>query len=158
MSESLTNAELAKAMRGLVGCRVCAHPKARHAPNRGPCELCPCQSYEAPAKFNARRTTCREGHRHDSMREAQRCEDLHLLQKGGVISDLVVHPRFPLSAFRFEDSCPEKVCDYEADSQYVENGRLVVEDVKSKPTKTALYQLKKRLMKACHGIEILETR
>jgi hypothetical protein len=33
---------------------------------------------------------------------------------------------------------------------------LVVEDVKSKPTMTRDYLLKKRLMKALHGITIVE--
>jgi hypothetical protein len=33
---------------------------------------------------------------------------------------------------------------------------LVVEDVKSKPTVTRLYRVKKKLMRALHGIEIQE--
>jgi len=33
---------------------------------------------------------------------------------------------------------------------------VVVEDVKSKATKTAVYQLKKKLVKALYGVEIVE--
>lgn len=43
-----------------------------------------------------------------------------------------------------------------ADFSYHENGILVVEDVKSKATKTPLYQLKKKLVKALYGIDVKE--
>jgi hypothetical protein len=48
------------------------------------------------------------------------------------------------------------ICDYESDFTYRRDGKLVVEDVKSKPTVTRLYRVKKKLMRAIHGIEIQE--
>jgi hypothetical protein len=47
------------------------------------------------------------------------------------------------------------VCRYRADFVYVESGARVVEDVKG--FRTVVYKLKRRLMLACHGIEIKET-
>lgn len=46
------------------------------------------------------------------------------------------------------------ICRYRADHTYIEAGRLVVEDVKG--MRTDLYKLKRRLMKACRGIDIHE--
>lgn len=41
-------------------------------------------------KYGARKTPCQHGHMHDSMREAVRCNDLHLLQRAGKIAMLQV--------------------------------------------------------------------
>jgi len=68
----------------------------------------------------------------------------------GVIADLLVHQRFCL------DVNGVHICDYESDFSYRRNGRLVVEDVKSRPTVTRLYRVKKKLMRAIHGVEIQE--
>jgi len=50
----------------------------------------------APAKrankYGARKTACAHGHRHDSKREAVRCNELHLLQRAGQIRGLEVQP------------------------------------------------------------------
>lgn len=48
------------------------------------------------------------------------------------------------------------VCKYLADFRYRQNGEVVVEDVKG--VSTPVYLLKKKLMKACHGIDISEWR
>jgi len=51
-----------------------------------------------------------------------------------------------------------KICRYVADFGYIENGAVVIEDVKSKITKgLPVYRLKKKLMKALYGIDIRET-
>lgn len=48
-----------------------------------------------------------------------------------------------------------KICSYRADFVYEDaHGNVVVEDVKGKAEN--LYRIKKRLMLACHGIEIIE--
>ena len=44
---------------------------------------------------------------------------------------------------------------YKADFRYIEKGETVVEDVKG--MRTPVYNLKRHLMKAVHGIEIRET-
>jgi hypothetical protein len=48
----------------------------------------------------------------------------------------------------------ETICRYVADFVYVRDEKRIVEDVKG--LKTAVYKLKKRLMKAVHKIEIQE--
>jgi len=94
-----------------------------------------------------------DGYRFDSQMELARYKELKLLQAANEISGLEIHPKFPLSVNG------QTVCIYIADFAYndVRRGTLrVVEDVKG--MKTALYSLKKKLMKACHGIEIQEIR
>lgn len=86
-----------------------------------------------------------------SRREANRYFELKVLQKAGEISDLVCHPSFPLVVKG------TKVSTYVADFSYRNrNGELVVEDVKSKPTMTPTYRLKKRLLQALEGITVRE--
>lgn len=88
----------------------------------------------------------------DSKREAAHYQVLRLLQRAGQISDLRRQVKYDLIVNGI------KVCSYIADCVYVDNrtGMTVVEDVKSAPTKTREYRLKKKLMKACLGIEIVE--
>jgi len=45
---------------------------------------------------------------------------------------------------------------YTADFSYKKDGKLIVEDVKSHPTKTTDYQMRKNLMKDIYGIVITE--
>lgn len=104
-------------------------------------------------KFHARRTMCRAGVMHASSAEAARCDELHLIQVGNGISDLVAHPQ---RVFQITVN-GEWVCDYRADFVYREkNGEQVVEDVKSTATLTAEYKLKKRLLAAALGVHIVE--
>lgn len=96
---------------------------------------------------------CREGVFHHSTKESRRCDELHLMQAGGLIKELQAHPqpKFDLSVGGIH------VADYMADFQYVdaETGETVVEDVKG--MRTDIYRLKARLMMGCHNIEIKET-
>lgn len=103
------------------------------------------------SKYGNRPTRCREGVMHHSGKEARRCDELHLLQQGGLISDLEAHPqpRFDLRVNGVE------VCRYVADFAYVENGARVVEDTKGHRTRE--YELKRRLMLAVHGVEVRES-
>ena len=90
----------------------------------------------------------------DSLKERDRYLILLMRQKLGEISGLEVHPRFKLEVNG------GKVCTYCADFQYftchsdIKGSTFVVEDVKG--VKTAVYKLKKRLMKALLNIEIRE--
>jgi hypothetical protein len=103
-------------------------------------------------KYGAKAKRCREGVMHQSTLEARRCSELHLMQKGGLISDLEAHPQ---PRYRL-DVEGVHICDYLADFRYLdtETGEEVVEDVKG--WRTEVYKLKKRLMLACFGIEIRE--
>ncbi|WP_375187732.1 DUF1064 domain-containing protein [Sphingobium yanoikuyae] len=47
-----------------------------------------------PHKYGAKKTTCQNGHKHDSGREAKRCNELHLLQRGNKIAQLEVQQAF----------------------------------------------------------------
>lgn len=102
---------------------------------------------EKKNKYGARRT---DGF--DSAKEARRYQDLKLMFHYGKIASLRLQPRFPL-----EVNC-QLIATYVADFQYVDlkTLKVVVEDVKSKATKTTVYLLKKRLMKAIHNIDIKE--
>lgn len=97
----------------------------------------------------------------DSKKEAARYQELVLLERAGEIRNLVLQPAFVLTVNGM------KICSYKADFRYdqVQRDGLgmrmmgrgmtnVVEDVKG--MKTPVYRLKKKLMKACHGIEIQE--
>ena len=101
-------------------------------------------------KYGAKRTTL-DGITFDSKREAARYADLKLMQKAGLITDLKLQPKFRMIVEG------DLICDYVADFAYTdEHGREVVEDVKSEPTKTAAYRIKKKLLKAIYGISVTE--
>ena len=86
----------------------------------------------------------------DSRKEANRYQELLHLVRAGDIEDLELQPRFDLTVNG------HKCGFYKADFRYKEvaTGLVVVEDVKG--VKTAVYQLKKKLMKALHNISIRE--
>lgn len=102
------------------------------------------------SKYGNRQTFV-DGLRFDSAKEASRWQELKLLEKAGEIVELERQVRFELRVNR------QEVCAYVADFTYRPNiGRsLIVEDVKGH--KTREYVIKKKLMKAIHGIEIKET-
>lgn len=99
-------------------------------------------------KYSARKTEV-DGYLFDSQAEAVRYGELKMLEKNGDIRQLEIHPIYPLIVNG------KKICKYEADFQYLEKGKTVVEDVKG--FRTAVYRLKKKLMKAVYNIDILET-
>lgn len=92
-----------------------------------------------------------DGVRFASRAEAKRHAYLQVMQRAGLISDLKLQPRFALVVNGI------KVGTYVADFSYVDKERgHVVEDVKSPATRTNVFLLKKRLMLACHGIDVSE--
>jgi hypothetical protein len=92
-----------------------------------------------------------DGRRFASKREAARYAELALLQRIGTISSLECQPRFPLVVNGV------KVATYVADFRYQDSaGKVVIEDVKSDPTRTPIYRLKAKLLLALHGISITE--
>jgi hypothetical protein len=93
---------------------------------------------------------------HHSAMEAARCDELHAMQTGGLISELEAHPQPKFSL----DVDGTHICDYMADFAYWDrDGQVrIVEDVKGYAGDTAVYRLKRRLMLACHGIEVSEVR
>jgi hypothetical protein len=94
-----------------------------------------------------------DGHHFDSKREAQRYCELKVLEQAGEIDGLVLQPSWEFKANGI------KICKYVADFGYMPKGMavMVVEDVKSKATaKNPVYRLKKRMMKAYWGIDVVE--
>jgi hypothetical protein len=100
------------------------------------------------SKYGNRRTIV-DGISFHSKKEAARYQVLKLREGAKQISDLKHQVRFDIRI------AGHLVCAYIADFTYVEGGKNVVEDAKG--AATALYVLKKKLMKAVLGIEILET-
>lgn len=74
------------------------------------------------------------------------------MAKSRLITDLKRQVKFVL----IDKSKWGRVITYVADFTYLKDGKLVVEDTKSKATKTRLYCLKKRLLAERYGIEIKE--
>ena len=110
-----------------------------------------------------------------SQKEAARYDELMLLLKAGKIRDLRLQPQYTLQEayttpegehiyalkyvadFSYEERVMRK---YQQDGgysyEYVEEWELVVEDVKSRPTRTQIYITKKKLMREKYGITIRE--
>lgn len=86
-----------------------------------------------------------------SKMEMERYQQLEQLEKYEVIRDLECQVKIPLYVNG------QHVCTYIADFVYWDNekNREVVEDVKG--MRTPEYRLKKKLLKACHNIDIYET-
>lgn len=92
-----------------------------------------------------------DGERFDSKKEARRFVELRVLERAGEIADLTRGKKYNFS----HDGV--KIGTYKPDFEYTENGKRVIEDVKSTSTKTQAYRLRKRMMLAFYGIEIRET-
>lgn len=105
-------------------------------------------------KFRAIPTTV-DNIRFSSKKEAKRYQELKILEKAGAVSDLRLQVPYELAVNGM------KICKYVADFVYQgwdyddKTWFTVIEDCKG--YKTPEYKLKAKLMKAVHGIEILET-
>jgi Protein of unknown function (DUF1064) len=116
-----------------------------------------CASPRTPSKYRAVPTQL-DGIRFDSKKEARRYAELRLLEQAGEIHALERQPVFPLFTAHHRGGELRQVGVYRADFRYRQGPRgvLVVEDVKSKPTRTAVYRLKKRMVEAAYGITVTE--
>ena len=101
-------------------------------------------------KYNAKKVTTEEG-TFDSQAEYRRWCELKLLEKAGEIRDLRRQTKFPLEFNGVKFGFYKDDFDYRPANDVT----ITVEDLKG--VKTAIYRLKKKLMKAVHGIDILET-
>ena len=80
----------------------------------------------------------------DSAKEANRYIELTHLQNAGIISNLELQPKFLLQdKFIDNEGNKHRAIYYIADFRYLENDKIIVEDVKGK--KTDIYKLKKKL-------------
>jgi hypothetical protein len=100
------------------------------------------------SKYGAIKTQV-DGITFDSKREAAFYQDLLLQKKAGVVVDIDRQHNFPIIINDF------KVCIYRADFVVrMADGRVRVIDVKGFSNR--IYSLKKKLMRAVHGIAIEE--
>lgn len=100
-----------------------------------------------------------DGLKFDSKKEAQRYKVLKLMEGEGLIEQLKCQVAFVLAeGVKFINEPRKKpALRYFADFVYTQNGVYIVEDVKSKTTRSLPeYRIKKHLMMSVHGIEITE--
>ena len=108
----------------------------------------------------------------DSKREAQRYQQLKLMEKAGVICDLKRQVKYELIPAQYIDGkCVERPMTYTSDFEYYvlqplkhrtvmaeadakTIGKHIVEDVKG--VRTEVYKIKKKLMLYKYGIRITE--
>lgn len=95
--------------------------------------------------------------RFDSQKEARRYDELMVMLRGGIITDLRLQPQFTLQE-SYLTECGERIraIRYTADFSYRFGGKLVVEDVKSAPTRTKEYMRNRKMMRSRFGIDIQE--
>ena len=98
------------------------------------------------------------GHEFASKAEAKRYVELHVLSNAGVISQLKLQVKYELiPKQRRCDGKMERACHYLADFEYIENGNLIVEDVKGGKS-TPEFIIKRKLMLDKYGITVREIR
>ena len=107
-------------------------------------------------KYGSRKDT-RGELRFDSQKEARRYDELMLTLRTGISSDLRLQPQFTLQeSYVTETGERIRALRYTADFSYKFGGKLVVEDVKSKPTRTKEYLRNRKFMRSKFGIDIQE--
>lgn len=112
-------------------------------------------------KWKAKKAYCAEGHKHDSISEARRCDELHDMQKLGYIDDLIVWPQFwfVINGRQVKHDNGRRL-GVKLDFGYTLNGNDVVEDVKgSKATDSRDWPIRKAVFRALFPtIELREIR
>jgi len=93
---------------------------------------------------------------YDSRKEHSRANELKMMQRAGLISNLREQVKYVLIPTQrdADGKLLEKECSYYADFVYMRNGVTVVEDTKG--YRTPEYKLKRKLMLHVHGISIVE--
>lgn len=102
---------------------------------------------QRPNKYGNVRTE-RDGIDFVSKHEADVYSELCLMQAAGEISCLATQRKYLLAVN------DQKICTYIADFVYIQDHEQVVVDAKG--VKTPVYKLKKKMMKAILGIDIVE--
>lgn len=98
-----------------------------------------------------------DGMRFDSKAEGQRYLILKDMQRRGDISGLECHVSFELIPAQVISGKKERPVRYVCDFRYTrKDGLVVVEDVKSAPTKTREFILKRKMMWFFHKIAVIE--
>ncbi len=107
-------------------------------------------------KYGAKKTDI-DGISFDSKHEATRWCELKYMERAGLIKNLRRQVRYQIvPAITEKGKVVQRESTYIADFVYEQNGEMVVEDAKSPATRTAVYLLKKKIMRWRYGIEIKE--
>ena len=94
-------------------------------------------------KYGNKSQVCRQGHKHDSIKESQYCDQLELLRKSGEIKEYQTQVRFDLCVNG------QKVCGIIPDFVVTENdGAQKVHEVKSYITMTDAWNIKRKLFES----------
>ena len=119
------------------------------------------------SKYLNKKTYSADGILHDSKKEAQRWDELRLLERAGSIKHLKRQVRYQLIPAQYEylDSkhkvLLEREACYVADFCYIDDktGKTIVEDCKGfrKGESYRLFKLKAKLMLWVHGIKVVES-
>lgn len=123
-------------------------------------ETAPAETPAKKAKYGNRKVEGADGEQFDSEKECKRWRLLQQMERAGVIEQLQRQVSFELApaVMLAGEQKKKPALRYIADATYIEAGQLVVEDTKSSATrKTAVYRIKKHLMKTVHGLDIRET-
>ena len=105
------------------------------------------------SKYYNKITVTGDGIRHDSRKEANRWEELKLLQRAGKIKNLQRQVKFELTPKLADFRASYYIADFVYED--LASGKTVVEDCKG--MRTPAYIIKRKLMLYVHGIRILET-
>ena len=110
--------------------------------------------FKKSSKFGAKKTIV-DGITFDSKWESERYGQLKAMERGGIVTDLELQVKYDIVINDI------KICKYIADFVYKEespDGKIkeIVEDAKG--FETPEFKLKKKLMKAVHGIDIYLSR
>ena len=84
-----------------------------------------------------------DGIKFDSMAEGKRYKELKLLQRAGIIKELELQPKFLLQESFKKNGKTYRKIEYIADFKYIENGKVIIEDVKGKETE--VFKIKHKL-------------
>lgn len=104
-------------------------------------------------KYYSKKVTV-NGIEFDSHKEARRYGELQLMERAGLIKDLKRQEEYEL----IPKCGKERPAKYHCDFSYIdcETGEKVVEDVKSRATKTKDYILRRKIMNWRYNIQIKE--
>lgn len=98
-----------------------------------------------------------DGIKFDSEAEGKRYIQLKALEKAGEIVDLRIQVEFQILPAQDKFGKKERPVKYVCDFRYTtKDGNRVVEDVKSAPTKTREYIIKRKMLLFFHGIIVRE--
>lgn len=110
----------------------------------------------APAPKKRNKYGAKKSGGYDSTKEHHRANELKLMQRAGLITNLREQVKYVLIPTQRDNAgnLLEKECSYYADFVYERDGVMVVEDTKG--VRTPEYKLKRKLMLQVHGIIISE--